>query len=271
MLKKALNVLLHDHKSLRRRLRLRLLDRACRVFSNSGLYLQAKMDLDPKSWWHNLDFVSAHGGRFVPGDATPREVFALESWDTVRRDMIVLLLRELVARKIPGDMAELGVYRGLSARLIHHYLPERKLYLFDTFTGFDERDVKAELAATGRPTNSAGFSQAGIERALANIAALNSNVEIFPGFFPESAPAFLARKKFAFVHLDADLHDPILAGLSFFYGKVVPGGFILVHDYNSWLGARKAVTEFFRDKPETPIPMPDKSGSALILKLAPAS
>lgn len=271
MLKKALGFLLHDRKSLRRHLRLRLLDWGCRMFSNSGLYLQAKMDLDPKSWWHNPDITSAQGGRFIPGDAIAREVLSLDSWDTVRRDMIILLLRELVARKIPGDMAELGVYRGLSARLIHHYVPERKLYLFDTFTGFDERDVKAELAATGRKTDRTAFSQTEIKKALANIAPLNSNVEVFPGFFPESAPAFLAQKKFAFVHLDADLHDPIFTGLGYFYGKVVPGGFILVHDYNSWPGARKAVTEFFRDKPETPIPMPDKSGSALILKLAPAS
>jgi O-methyltransferase len=50
---------------------------------------------------------------------------------------------------------------------------------------------------------------------------------------------------------------------------VVPGGFILAHDYNSWPGARKAVEQFFRDKPEIPIPMPDKSGSALVLKLRP--
>ncbi len=241
------------------------------MFANSGFYLQAKMDLDPKSWWHNPDFLLANGGRFVPGDAAPREVLSLDPWDTVRRDMIVLLLRELVARKVQGDMAELGVYRGISARLIHHYLPERKLYLFDTFTGFDERDVKAELAATGSQTDGSAFSQTGVKNALANIAPLNANIEVFPGFFPESAPAFLAEKKFAFVHLDADLHGPIRAGLDFFYDKVVPGGFILVHDYNSWLGARKAVTEFFRDKRETPIPMPDKSGSALILKLAPAA
>jgi len=270
MLKKALNLLLH-RKNLRQRLKLKLADRGCRMLSKSGFYLQAKMDLDPKSWWHNPDFISAHGGRFIPGDPAPREVLPLEFWDTVRRDMIVLLLRELVARKIPGDMAELGVFRGFSARLIHHYLPERKLYLFDTFTGFDERDVQAELAAVGRPAERAAFSQTGLENALANIAPLNANVEVFPGFFPESAPAFLAQKQFAFVHLDADLHDPILAGLSFFYDKIVPGGFMLVHDYNSWLGARKAVSEFFRDKPETPIPMPDKSGSALILKLAPAA
>ena len=271
MIKKAFNLMLHDRKSLRRHIKLRLLDRACRMFSNSGFYLQGKMDLDAKSWWHNQEFVSGTGGRFVPTDATARRVLPLEQWDTVRRDMIILLLRELIARNINGDMAELGVYRGFSARLIHHYLPERKLYLFDTFTGFDARDVKAELAATGRKTEQTAFSQTGLQRALSNIAAQNSNVEVFPGYFPESAPPFMSQRRFAFVHLDADLYEPILAGLSFFYSKVVPNGFILVHDYNSWIGARKAVTEFFRDKPESPIPMPDKSGSALIVKLAPTS
>jgi O-methyltransferase len=59
----------------------------------------------------------------------------------------------------------------------------------------------------------------------------------------------------------------MVAGLKYFYEKVNPGGFILAHDFNSWPGSRKAVREFFHDKPEVPIPMPDKSGSALILKL----
>ena len=59
--------------------------------------------------------------------------------DTVRRDMLVLLLRDLIERRVPGDMAELGVYKGLTARLIHHYAPERTLHLYDTFQGFDPR------------------------------------------------------------------------------------------------------------------------------------
>jgi hypothetical protein len=43
-------------------------------------------------------------------------------------------------------------------------------------------------------------------------------------------------------------------------------GIILVHDYNAWIGARKAVDDFFADKVELPVPMPDKSGSVLIIK-----
>jgi hypothetical protein len=50
---------------------------------------------------------------------------------------------------------------------------------------------------------------------------------------------------------------------------MTPGGFILAHDFNAWPGSRKAVEEFFRGKPELPVPMPDKSGSVLITKLPP--
>src|SRR5947209_6112520 len=133
MLKKAFTLLIHDRKSLRNHARLGLLKWWCRRHAGSGFYVQGKMDLDPKSWWHNTDAIAATGGYWVPGDSAKRKVLDLEPWDTVRRDMIILLLRDLVARKVEGDLAELGVYRGSSARLIHHYLPERKLYLFDTF------------------------------------------------------------------------------------------------------------------------------------------
>jgi O-methyltransferase len=266
MLKKAFTLLLHDRPALRYHARIRFLNWWCRRHANSGFYVQGRMDLDPKSWWHNREAAASTGGYRVPGDTVSRQVLDLEPWDTVRRDMIILLLRELVSRKIEGDIAELGVYRGSSARLIHHYLPERKLYLFDTFKGFDERDVKAEANATGRKAEAIEFSQTGVERAMANIAPQNDNVQPFPGYFPESAPPFLSQRKFALVHLDADLYEPMLAGLKYFYDKVVPGGYILAHDYNSWPGARKAVQQFFSDKAEIPIPMPDKSGSALILK-----
>jgi O-methyltransferase len=227
------------------------------------------MDIDQRSWWHDSNFVSGSGGYFVPNDPTPRKVLPLEPWDTVRRDLIILLLREITVRNIKGHLAELGVYRGYSARVIHHYLPERKFYLFDTFTGFDKRDIKAEHVATGRKAEPVSFSQTGMERALKNICPQNGNIQVFPGYFPGSVPETLRDQQFAFVHLDADLYGPMLAGLSYFYEKMTPGGFILAHDFNSWPGSRKAVQEFFRDKPEVPIPMPDKSGSVLILKLPP--
>ena len=92
----------------------------------------------------------------------------------------------------------------------------------------------------------------------------NENVFIHQGFFPDTIPSGFKEKKFAFIHLDADLYQPTLDGLEYFYTRMSVGGFILIHDYNAWIGARKAVDDFFNTKKEIPIPMPDKSGSVLI-------
>ena len=35
--------------------------------------------------------------------------------------------------RIEGNLAELGVYRGTTAKILHTLLPQRRLYLFDTF------------------------------------------------------------------------------------------------------------------------------------------
>ena len=56
----------------------------------------------------------------------------------------VILLRTMlrqVAALPSGDYAELGTYRGISARLIlRHMKRGAQLHCFDTFEGFDDRD-----------------------------------------------------------------------------------------------------------------------------------
>ena len=43
-------------------------------------------------------------------------------------------------------------------------------------------------------------------------------------------------------------------------------GVLVAHDYNAWLGARTAVDRFCAEHGLVPLPMPDKSGSAVLLK-----
>jgi O-methyltransferase len=224
----------------------------------------SRMDIDPRSHWYSPEFVATNGGFHPANVAGPRTIFDLEPWDGTRRDMIVLLLRTVIERGVQGDLAELGVYRGITARLIHHYIPERRLHLFDTFSGFTERGAADELAATGSKVSDRHFADTSIEAVRRLVAARNDNVVLIPGFFPESVPASLSERKFAFVHLDADLYEPILAGLRYFYPRMDRGGIILVHDYNAWAGARRAVDAFAKETGILPIPMPDKSGSAVI-------
>jgi O-methyltransferase len=237
-----------------------------RFFLHTSFRLESQMDINEVSRWHSPEFVDTYGGYFLPGDSVTRSVVDLEPWDSVRRDMLVLLLRDIFQRQIPGDIAEVGVYKGYTAKLLHCYAPDRTLHLYDTFEGFDQRDINREVATTGRIESTRSFSDTGVQAVLRYVAPQNGNVHVHPGFFPESVPLDEKNLRYCFVHLDSDLYAPTLSGLEVFYSRLEPGGIIVVHDYNAWPGARKAVADFFVGKPEIPIPMPDKSGSAVIVK-----
>ena len=62
-------------------------------------------------------------------------------------------IERLKYENIPGAFAELGVYKGESACILHHMDPGRKFHLFDTFSGFPPGDLAHETgeAATYTP------------------------------------------------------------------------------------------------------------------------
>lgn len=47
-------------------------------------------------------------------------------------------------RNLQGNVAEAGVFQGEFAKIINQNFPGKKLYLFDTFEGFDDRDIVYE-------------------------------------------------------------------------------------------------------------------------------
>lgn len=244
-----------------------LQQKMCVFFQDTSFFMQGQMDIHSKSRWYNEDFVRTTGGFYVKGDSISRKIYNLEPWDNTRRDMLILLLRTIIINNIEGELAELGVYKGYTAKLIHHYVPERKLHLFDTFEGFPNKSIAVENHKTNLKVSNNHFADTSLEVVQKYISAKNDNVFYYKGYFPNSMPSEFGKKQFAFVHLDADLYEPTFEGLHFFYPRITINGMIVVHDYNTWPGARKAVEEFFADKKELPIPMPDKSGSVLIIKL----
>ena len=142
---------------------------------------------------------------------------------------------------------------------------QRKIIGFDTFSGFNKRGADIEHQKTRDVIDRTQFSDTSFMFVKEYINP-NKNVHFFEGYFPDNLPEGFENMKFAFVHLDADLYDPTMSGLRAFYNKTNPRGIIIIHDYNAWIGARTATDEFFRDKIEKPIPMPDKSGSAIVVK-----
>ncbi len=174
---------------------------------------------------------------------------------------VIRLEREAVQ----GDFAELGVYKGCSAKVLHLLAPERRMWLFDTFAGFADADAASETLREVKRHDFGDTSLAAV-RAFLGESPLLHFVE---GRFPDTAAAVPADSRFALVHLDCDLEEPMRAGLEFFYPRLSPGGLLIMHDYGSglWPGVTHAVDEFLRGKPERIILIPDKSGTAVIAKL----
>lgn len=159
---------------------------------------------------------------------------------------------------VPGDMAELGVFTGASARLIADHMQQGKtLHLFDTFEG---------LPAVGKVDSrrfTAGDFSSPLESAREYLKNARS-VRFYKGLFPGTAVAVSGRR-FSFVHLDVDIYSSTMAGLEFFYPRTSKGGIIITHDYISSDGVTAAFAEFFTGKPE---PVIELTGyQALVVKL----
>jgi O-methyltransferase len=185
-------------------------------------------------------------------------------FDYVRLATLELVSYEIHKKQLKGNIAELGVYKGKFARYMNQYFPDRLLYLFDTFEGFDKRDITSETQKKFS-SGDQDFSDTSVEAVLKLMPFPQKCIPV-KGFFPESAKNI--DESFVFVSLDADLYEPIYHGLQFFYPKLVSGGYIFIHDFNNdaYRGARQAVEQFCSEQKINYLPVPDLGGSAVIIK-----
>ena len=153
------------------------------------------------------------------------------------------------ARALPGEVAQVGVYRGGSAALIARALAGsgKELHLFDTFTGMPEVDARVDLHKKD------DFNDTSLAR-VQGLFAGDAHTSFHPGVFPDTAGP-IKGMRFAFVYLDVDIYSSTRDALAFFYPRLVPGGFLMSDDYRGKRtpGVKKAFDEFLADKREHPL------------------
>ncbi len=173
-------------------------------------------------------------------------------------------IKQTMADNVLGDFAELGVFRGNSAAVLAHYARQygRTIFLFDTFEGFDTKDLAG--IDHDKPRDFTATSLETVRGVVGDEAAV-----YVMGWFPRTVTRDIEARRYAIVHLDCDLYEPMIAGLRFFYPRLSPGGLLIVHDYGGvyWNGAKRALDEFVAGIRENLIQLPDKSGTAMIRKL----
>ena len=196
------------------------------------------------------DLVEAAGGRVVitySGDAsnepsTTKIVARLKQGDIIEickaggavslnpfEKLRLLADHALSVRHLPGDLADLGAYRGGTSLILKRLLPEKYLHLFDTWTGNPIDDPLCHHK-TGEWATS-----------LEDCKKLVGDADYHQGVFPLTATG----DSFCFVYVDMDTYDATRDAIAYFWPRLVTGGKILFDDYG-WepcAGVKKAVDE----------------------------
>lgn len=147
---------------------------------------------------------------------------------------------------IDGDYAEVGVFKGASAKAICEAKENKHLHLFDTFEGLPQ------ISKTDSKFKTKMF-RSSYQKVKEKLSKYQ-NVLIYKGLFPETGISIQDRK-FAFVHLDVDIYQSTKDCLDFFYNRMSKNGILISHDYNAQ-GVKKAFDEFLKNKAEKVIQLP---------------
>ena len=146
----------------------------------------------------------------------------------------------LQVRDLPGDVADLGSYRGGSALVLRRLGPDKDLHLFDTWTGnpFDDEmchHKKGEWAADLEDCRL--------------VVGQDQWTHYHEGTFPYSANGLGDHDyKFCFVYVDVDTYQSTCEAINFFWSRMVPGGKMFFDDWewHACAGVEKAVREVFQ-------------------------
>jgi O-methyltransferase len=172
---------------------------------------------------------------------------------------LVSAVRYVVRNRIPGVIAECGVWKGGSMMaaaltLIDEGDTDRELYLLDTFEGMSDPTeldkssdgISAEVQLAAYPKGDGLWCYSSLDEVKANLSLTEYPAERLhyikgkiEDTIPENNPP-----QIAILRLDTDWYESTRHELEHLFPLLVPGGFLIIDDYGHWEGARKAVDEF---------------------------
>jgi len=200
-------------------------------------------------------------------DLTNREMQIIESvrpYTLTNEERIAALIKAvgyIVGHKIPGDVAECGVWRGgsvmaIALALISYGDSNRHLYLYDTFEGMSE-PTEHDKMFDGQPAQSrlapnletARRARAPMEEVRTNVLSTDypkERVHFVKGKVEETLPS-IRPHRLALLRLDTDWYESTKHELTHLFPLLELHGILIIDDYGHWKGARKAVDEYLSE------------------------
>jgi O-methyltransferase len=155
------------------------------------------------------------------------------------------LAGKVVRNRVPGALVDCGVWNGGSTILMALGAPDRDLWAFDSFAGLPEPSEVDGRRSFQYAGDCVG-SEVRLKEGMARYADA-SRLHVRPGWFEDTLrEATRDVRRVALLHCDGDWYDSVRLTLETFYPLVNPGGYVVIDDYGTWPGARRATDEYRR-------------------------
>jgi O-methyltransferase len=179
-----------------------------------------------------------------------------------RMAALVNAVTHVSRHRIPGDIAECGVWRGGSMMVVALTLlangdKSRSLYLYDTFEGMsaptnadkDVEGVPAQRLLDQAAPQTGIWCYASLDDVRTNILSTGypaAKVHLIKGKVEDTIPGTMPGP-LSVLRLDTDWYESTKHELVHLYPLLQRNGVLIIDDYGDWQGARKAVDEYFQN------------------------
>jgi O-methyltransferase len=172
---------------------------------------------------------------------------------------------EAEKQMVDGCFVECGVARGgcaaLMALVVADHNSDRNLWLFDSFEGLSEPTAEDEYQESLRykpddrssdlvaPGYCLGTYEEVEELLFEKLGLSRDNIFMVKGWFQDTLPEYRGKiGPIAVLRIDGDWYESTKCCLENLYDNVITGGSVIIDDYESYIGAKKATDEFIKDR-----------------------
>ena len=186
----------------------------------------------------------------------------------LRKWALIQSFHYIINNNIEGDFVECGVWKGGNLILLKKLMEKKqinnkKIYGFDTFEGMSEasiHDIKIDKTNANvkfeklkqKDSNNINWNFASENEVINNFkdnVEKNENLKLIKGKVEDTLlNNDNIPEKISILRLDTDFYESTKTELEKLYPKLSIGGVLIIDDYGSWQGSRKAVDEYFQNK-----------------------
>lgn len=205
------------------------------IFKSKGLSLVKSVPMNP---------VIREDGRDWPPTAHTMVGFK-------RLNNIQFCVEDALAKNIPGDFMECGVWRGGSAIFMRailkaHGIKDRIVYVADSFEGCPKSNIEKYPQDKCLELDLYKELAVPLDQVRANFACyglLDEQVSFIKGWFKDTLPNVNV-KRLAVLRLDGDLYESTMDVLTNLYEKLSIGGYLIVDDFGAIPACKEAVLDY---------------------------